>query len=321
VNRNGPSCGLADSFGRPITYLRLSVVDRCNLRCFYCMPEEGVQKRHRRDLLRLEEYVEVARAARDLGIHKIRITGGEPLVRRGVVRIIRRVCALDGVRTVAMTTNGTRLAKYASVLKEAGLARVNVSLDSLRPETYERITRGGRLASALEGIDAALAVGLPVKINVVLLAGINDGEVVDFADYGRRQGVEIRFIEQMSLGAEGPYVSEKCVLEALERVHRMTPLGGERQDAHIRRYRWDEAVIGFISPRSGSFCSGCNKLRLTTAGELRACLASSAHVALLPILRRPHTEEELRRAIVEAALLKPAEGPWTAPLKMWQIGG
>jgi GTP 3',8-cyclase len=321
VSTAASDAGLVDSHGRPITYLRISIVDRCNLRCFYCMPGEGIPKRSRGEILRLEEIVEVARAAAALGIAKIRITGGEPLIRRGVVKITRDIAAIPGVRTVTMTTNGTRLAKYAEVLKDAGLDRVNVSLDSLDPERYRRITRGGCLEDALSGIDAALAAGLPVKVNAVLFEDLNLDELDAFAALARERDIEVRFIERMSFVLNKPFVSEDEAVAQLSRRHRMLPLEEANRGAHVNRYDCDGARIGFISPRSRPFCAACDKLRLTPAGELRACLASKVSVDIRPVLRRRHTEEELQASIREAARLKPARGPWTTPLEMWNIGG
>ena len=313
--------GLVDRFGRPITYLRIAIVDRCNLRCVYCMPEQGVEKLDQSEVLRLEEIVEVARVARDLGIEKVRITGGEPLIRRGVVKVIREIALLEGIETVALTTNGVRLAKYAEILREVGLSRVNVSLDSLDPDTFRHITRSGDLRTVMEGLSAARAVGLPVRINTVLFDGVNFSEVESFWRFARQWALEVRFIEQMGFESSKPFVSEARVIAALAEHHQLVELEQELPADHVRRFDCDGARIGFISPRSRPFCSGCNKLRLTPKGELRACLSSPVHVDVRAVLRRPHTEEEVRRAFRQAAHIKPEVGPWTDAARMWQIGG
>lgn len=311
---------LTDCHGRRIDYLRLSITDLCNLRCFYCMPGDGVEKLPHSDVLRYEEFLEVVRVAATLGVHKVRITGGEPLIKRGAVKMVREISRLPGIATVVMTTNGTRLEKYAAVLKQAGLARVNVSLDSLDPETYRSITRKGDLNTVLRGIDAALSEGFRVKINTVLVNGFNDRELERFVTYASERGLEVRFIEQMSFETEEPYVSQDDILSSLARNHTLSELGGGNSP-HVRLFDCDGMKIGFISPRSRPFCSGCNKLRLMPNGRLRACLASSASVDMRTILRRPHTDMDIARAIRQAVKLKPETGPWTAQSEMWRVGG
>ncbi|MCP4196918.1 MAG: GTP 3',8-cyclase MoaA [Proteobacteria bacterium] len=312
---------LLDSHSRKINYLRLSITDRCNLRCAYCMPPGEVRKIAQADVLRFEEMIEVARVATTLGVNKVRITGGEPLVRRGVVRIVREISSFPGVETVAMTTNGTRLEKYVSVLKEAGLTRLNVSMDTLKPETYMEISRGGDLQSVLNGIDAALECGFPVKINTVLGDWLQPGDVSQFVEFALEKGVEVRFIEQMSFEDDKPYLPQDEVIEWIKNRHRVIVLPTDRKSSHVRRFDCDGATLGFISPRSHPFCSECNKLRLTPNGQLRACLASTTHVDVRAVLRRPHTDSDVRRAIKNAAGLKPGVGPWTARSEMWRVGG
>ncbi len=310
---------LIDRYGRRITYLRISVIDRCDLRCLYCLPARRNRAVSRDRLLRTPEIVEVAAAARDLGITKLRLTGGEPLMRPEVVAITRALASVDGITTLSMTTNGSRLDALASRLRAVGLSRVNVSLDSLNPDTYRRITRGGDLDAAIAGIRAARAVGLPVKVNAVLLREVNDVEIEDFVAFARREGVEVRFIEEMS-DDDRPYVPEDRVLEALRRRHRVVPLADDREATHVRRVSCGGAVIGFISSRSRRFCGACNRLRLTSTGEIRSCLSAPAHVNIRRVLRAPHTPREVRRALEQAAWLKPAVGPRTRP-EMRRIGG
>ena len=263
----------------------------------------------------------VARAAVSLGITKIRVTGGEPLIRKGVVKLVRELNALDGLETVALTTNGVRLAKYASVLKAAGLRRVNVSLDSLVPDTYRAITRGGDVEEVVGGIDEAIRAGLSVKINAVLFEGMNTDEIEGFVAFARRRGIAVRFIERMSFVLNKPFVSETAVVEWLRRTHTVTRVEDAEGSPHVRLYDCDGVRVGFISPRSHAFCAGCNKLRLTPKGELRACLASRVSVNIKGVLRNEHSDADLLEAIREAVRIKPAEGPWTSPLEMWRVGG
>ncbi len=312
---------LVDNHGRGINYLRLSITDRCNLRCFYCMPEAGVEKLPHDDILRFEEILEVARAAVSLGVSKVRITGGEPLIKRGAVMLVREIAAWPGVKTVALTTNGTRLEKYVNVLKEAGLTRINVSLDSLDSAVYRKITRVGELDKVLRGIDSALALGFPVKMNTVLIDGLNSGELDNFIRLAQEKSMEVRFIERMSFKDNDPYVSQAKVLAQLKERYEVKPLSDEKTSPHVRLFDVDGARIGFISPRSVPFCTGCNKLRLKPNGELRACLASAAHVDVRTVLRSPHSDKDLRQAVREAVALKPESGPWTANAEMWRVGG
>jgi len=321
LSANATRRAMRDRHGRTITYLRLSVTDLCNLRCFYCMPSKGVVKLEHEDVLRLEEQAEVVRAAAELGVTKVRITGGEPLVRRGLLGLVRDIAATPGIREVALTTNGLRLAAMAAELKDAGLARINVSLDSLDPATFAEITRGGDLEKVVAGIDAALDQGFEIKINTVLLAGINTGDLGGFVRFARDRGIGLRFIERMGFDRDLPVFSQDAALSALGREFRLEPLPTHRDHPHVRRFDCDGTWIGFISPMTHSFCEACNKLRLTPDGGLRACLASSASVDLRQVLRRPHSQTDIERAILRAVALKPAAAPWNAPGEMWKVGG
>ncbi len=312
---------LVDGFGRKITYLRISITDLCNLRCFYCMPTRGVKKLPQEDILRYEEILEVAEVAAGLGIKKMRLTGGEPLVKRGAVKMVREIKALRGVETVAMTTNGTRLEKYAVVLGEAGLSRVNISLDTLDADHYRRVTRGGDLHSVLRGIDKALEVGFRVKVNAVLTDGLNLKQIHGLVDFTIDKQIELRFIERMSFEGGDPFVPQNDIIEELQRTHSMKELETESRSPHVRLFDCSGVRLGFISPRSHPFCEGCNKLRLTPIGELRACLASQSHVDIRAILRRPHERTDVVRAFQDAVSLKPEIGPWEARAEMWRVGG
>ena len=324
-----------DAFNRPISYLRVSVTDRCNLRCVYCMPPEGVPWRSHEEVLRYEEIETVVRAAAELGISKVRLTGGEPLVRKGLVDLVAMLARIPGIDDLTMTSNGTLLASYAEELKAAGLKRVNISLDTLKPERFRRITRLGELSDTLEGIAAAKEAGLvPVKINVVVIRGLNDDEVVDFARLTSAPDWHVRFIEVMPLGdnanwAENGYVPMDRVRERIEReLGELKParLGAGGGPARYYRLPGAQGTIGFITPISEHFCYQCNRLRLTADGKLRPCLLSDYEIDLRTPLRQGATIEEIKRLIVEAVRAKPerhhlSEGVLPHERTMSEIGG
>jgi len=283
--------GLIDSFGRRITYLRLSVTDRCNLRCRYCMPAEGIPKLRHGETLSYEELLRISREAVALGIEKIRITGGEPLVRKGIVDFAGRLARIPGLRELVLTTNGLQLEELAQPLRQAGVQRLNISLDSLRPETFSFITRGGRVQKVLDGIAAAEAAGFPpVKINMVVMRGINDDELLDFAALTLHRPLTVRFIEYMpTLREEG--WSSQCLAggEILERIGRrypLLPLVSAEMAGPARNFKIQGAAgaIGIITPVSGHFCDQCNRIRVTAAGMARGCLFSGDGIDLKPIL-------------------------------------
>ncbi|MGQ9457249.1 MAG: GTP 3',8-cyclase MoaA [Anaerolineae bacterium] len=323
-----------DGFCRPITYLRISVTDRCNLRCTYCMPPEGVARIPHERILRYEEIVRVAEAAVDLGMSKVRITGGEPLVRADLPVLVRMLAHLPGIEDLSMTTNGLLLARYAKALREAGLHRVNVSLDTLDPAKYRRITRLGDLEQVLAGIQAAREVGLaPVKVNAVILRGVNDDELVSFAECTLREEWNVRFIEVMPFEGDAldwertymPAAEMKAQIEAA-----FGPLVPERDilgNGPARYYRLPGArgTLGFISPVSEHFCAQCNRMRLTADGHLRPCLLSDLELDLRTPLRQGATRAQLRELLLEAIRCKPKEhglavaAPQHRPMS--QIGG
>ena len=269
---------MLDKFGREITYLRLSVTDLCNLRCCYCMPEEGVQKKDHAAMLTEDEMILAVEAAASLGITKLRITGGEPLVKKNILSICRRAARVPGIREVCMTTNGLRLPELAVPLREAGVRRLNISLDTLDPDKYSRITRCGVLSDALAGIHAALEAGYDkIKLNAVLIGGFNDDEIEEMARLTLRYPLDMRFIELMPMGENGfgkeaylPYT------EVLRRLPELMPLPGESGAAKLYRLPGALGNVGLISPVSAHFCSTCNRLRLTADGKLKPCLHSSA---------------------------------------------
>lgn len=291
---------MKDQFDREITYLRVSVTDLCNLRCRYCMPDGVCQKRHE-DILSFEEITEIVAAAAELGVRKVRVTGGEPLVRKGCVDLVRMIAAIPGVEEVDMTTNGVLLARDAAALKAAGLRRVNISLDSLDPEKYAYITGGGSLQDAIAGIKAAFDVGLtPVKINTVLIGGFNDDEIPAFVELTRSYPVELRFIELMPMGGQfgkDAYVPGSRVLEA---VPALSPIPQDGGVAQLYQLTDGKGRVGLISPLSRHFCGTCNRLRLTSEGHLKPCLHSNQEI----LVRGKHGKE-LLDTLKEAILNKP----------------
>ena len=303
-----------DNFNRPISYLRISVTDRCNLRCVYCMPPEGVPWRSHEEILRYEEIELIVRAAASLGISKVRLTGGEPLVRLGFVELVRMLARIPGIDDLAMTTNGTLLARYAAELAQAGLKRVNVSLDTLQPERFRQITRWGDLAPVFEGIAAAREAGLvPLKVNTVVVRGLNDDEVVDFARLTLEGDWHVRFIELMPLGANTAWAGDGYVSIGEVR-RRIGDALGELVPAKVgvgngpaRYYRLPGAVgtIGFISPISEHFCYQCNRLRLTADGRLRPCLLSDYEIDLRTPLRLGGGLTEVRELLLRSIGAKP----------------
>jgi len=324
--------GCLDSFNRSISYLRVSVTDRCNLRCQYCMPPQGVDSIPHQNILRYEEIVRIVGLGAELGITKVRLTGGEPLVRAGIVSLVEMLAAIPGVDDLAMTTNGILLAGYAGQLARAGLNRVNVSLDTLRPDRFRAITRLGDIQDVERGIAAAREAGLePVKVNTVLMRGVNDDEIVDFARRTLHEPFHVRFIEEMPIGAVGPI----SFLPAAEATALIEAEFGPLEIAHQRKgngpasyYRIPGAqgTVGFISAVSEHFCHQCNRLRLTADGRLRPCLLSDSEIPLREALRAGVSDEALREMLVSAVIAKPdrhhlAEGSVPESRGMSQIGG
>ncbi len=304
-----------DNYQREINYLRISITDRCNLRCRYCVPKEGLSLIGHDDILRYEEILRIVRLAVGLGIAKVRVTGGEPLVRRGVIPFITALKNFSGIEDLSLTTNGVLLEGYASALLAAGVCRLNISLDSLNREKYFHITRGGSLAAVLRGIDAVYGLGFaPIKINVVAMKGFNDDEILDFARLTLHRPFQVRFIELMPLGHTGrdnlgKYLAGETVRAVIEDSYPLLPVNGvrERIDGPAMVYRIDGGCgeIGFISPLSRHFCHRCNRLRLTADGHLRSCLFSEEEIDLKTPLRRGCSDEMLADLIREAIAIKP----------------
>ncbi len=306
---------LLDSFGRNITYLRISVTDRCNLRCVYCMPQEGVKWQPHDSMLRYEEIIEIVKVAAANGVKDIRLTGGEPLVREGIAELVEMIRAIPQVEDISLTTNGLLLEKYAAVLKQAGLNRVNISLDTLDPEKFMRLSRVGSLEKVWAGIQAAEASGIkPIKINAVIIRGVNDTELPELARLSMDKPWNIRFIELMPvqnqsawgegfLPPEQAYVSVQEMLVNLK-AYKLEPVPKVIGHGPAKYYRIPGALgtIGFISPLGNKFCDGCNRLRLTADGNLRPCLLSDMEVALRDAIR---SGEDILPLLQKAVAMKP----------------
>ncbi|MFQ5825782.1 MAG: GTP 3',8-cyclase MoaA [Dehalococcoidia bacterium] len=325
--------GLSDSFQRPIDYLRVSVTDRCNLRCIYCMPPEGIHLLPREDILSYEEIHRVVRAAVELGITRIRLTGGEPLVRDGFSRLVALIARIEGIKDLSLTTNGILLSRWAARLKAAGVGRVNVSLDSLREERFREMSRGGRLRDVLRGIRRAQELGLtPVKLNTVVVRGINDDEILDFARRTLDEEWHVRFIELMPFGREEDpttsFVSVEEIQQQIAALGRLEPCHPKAGNGPAQYFRLPGArgTVGFISPVSEHFCVSCNRMRLTADGRLRLCLLDDAEEDLRGPLRRGASVAELKAIMEEAVAFKPAghrlaEGMAPQARTMSRIGG
>lgn len=317
---------MRDRYNRNITYLRVSVTELCNLRCKYCMPEEGIEKRNHWEMMTAEETIDAVNAAASLGINKIRITGGEPLVKRGIVELCQHIAHIEGIEEVCITTNGTLLAQYAQALKEAGVSRVNISLDTLKPERFKEITRLGSLDDALEGIEAAQKAGFEkIKINVVLMGGFNDDEIPDFVKMTKNDPIEVRFIELMPIGGGIGFDKAKFVScdTVLETVPQLVSLEEEAGVARMYQLPGAKGRVGLIRPVSCDFCQGCNKIRLTADGKLKPCLHSNQEISLKGLSR-----ESMKVTMERAILDKPekreeinAQSPSKAGRDMNQIGG
>jgi cyclic pyranopterin phosphate synthase len=323
-----------DRFGRKIHYLRISLTDHCNLRCVYCMPEE-MTFRPPTDMMQDDEVLLLTRLFADLGFDKIRLTGGEPTVRAHIVDIVRGIASTPGIRHVTLTTNGVLLSKLSKPLATAGLERVNVSLDTLDPAKFKRLTRGGDIEDVWEGILAAETAGLmPVKLNAVVVRGYNEDDIVDLARLTREHTWQVRFIEMMPFGGSTDLQTrqmvsaedmQRCIEQALGPL---VPANGDQLDGEARIFRIPDAQgdIGFISSVSAPFCADCTRARLTPEGILRMCLLRENEIDLLTPLRAGASLEDLRRMVLEAVWNKPwghglAGGDIPLNRVMSEIGG
>ena len=313
---------MLDSFAREITYLRISITDRCNYRCRYCMPEEGVEKRAHGDICSLEVLRDMAAAAVRCGVRKIRVTGGEPLVRRGAVDFCRMLAEIPGVEELCLTTNGSLLAEQAAALREAGVTRLNVSLDTLKEERFRAITRAGALSDVLRGLESAERAGFEkIKLNCVLLGGVNDDEIADFAALTRAHDWQVRFIERMPMGCGRDFGAYLPAQTVLERCPELEPVSHDGVAACCR-FPGAKGTVGLIAPMSHAFCSECSRIRITADGKLKPCLHSAAELSL-----RGLSGDELEAAIRRGILMKPerhhmnASGETETQRGMFEIGG
>ena len=303
---------LIDSFNRKIEYVRLSVTDRCDLRCFYCLPKGFKDFEEPSDWLTFDEIERVIKSFSELGVSRIRLTGGEPLVRRNLPQLAQRLSNIPGIEDLSLSTNAVQLTRYAQALKEAKVSRLNVSLDSLNPERFKEITNGGKLGKVIDGLMSAKQAGFsPIKINTVLMKGINDDEAEDLVEFCIEHGFTLRFIETMPIGDTGreashQYINLQDIKQRLEESYDLIP--GVMPGGGPARYvqvAGTELRIGFITPLSQHFCETCNRVRLTADGTLYLCLGQSDKVALRPLLRDGISDEELKRVILNAISIKP----------------
>ncbi|MCA9178444.1 MAG: GTP 3',8-cyclase MoaA [Planctomycetales bacterium] len=326
---------LLDRFGRRHNNLRISVTDRCNIRCFYCMPNEDVQFKPREEILTFEEIERVVRVAAGLGVDRVRITGGEPLVRSGIDRLVAQLSVIPGIRDLAMTTNGLLLEQYARPLRDAGLQRLNISLDGLSEETFERIARRQGLSKVLAGIAAAQDVGFEkIRLNAVAIKGITEAEVLPLASFAREHDLELRFIEFMPLDAEGNWQSDEVlhgarIREMLEAEFGLLSPAERKDDSQpATDYQYvDGGLVGFINPVTQPFCESCNRLRITAEGQVRNCLFSTEEWDARRLLRNDAGDDELAALIRDCVGQKRAghginDDDFQRPDRaMYQIGG
>ncbi|WP_303783887.1 GTP 3',8-cyclase MoaA [Azovibrio restrictus] len=325
LNRDLPAGPLIDKYGRQISYVRLSITDRCDFRCTYCMSEK-MTFLPRDQIMSLEECLRVAQVFVGLGVSKLRITGGEPLVRPNALWLLQQLGQLDGLRELVLTTNGSQLDRYAPALRDAGVRRLNISLDTLDAERFRSITRIGSLEKVLQGIAAARQAGfMHTKLNVVMMRGFNDDEFGDLVRFALDQELDISFIEEMPLGAiagrSRTYISSQETLARLQADFELVP-SAESSGGPARYWRIPgrQTRIGFISPHSHNFCGTCNRVRITARGELYPCLGHNDATALLPLLRQhPDDDAAVRQAIMDSMGLKPKAHDFTQQMEVPQV--
>lgn len=325
---------LIDKYNRHLNYLRISITDRCNLQCMYCMPPGFVTRLPHNEILRYEEIIRIIKVGISLGISKIRITGGEPLVRKGVYDFLEQLADMDGLRDIALTTNGVSLKDNIEKIKAAGIKRINISLDTLSRNKYKEITGHDRFDQVWEGIELAHKNGFdPIKLNMVALSGVNDDELLDFARLSFSYPFHIRFIEYMPIGKSrmkyGPLLLVPEIKRRISTIGKLIPVKNSINDGPAERYRFEGAKgeIGFIGALSHHFCNRCNRLRLTASGQLRPCLLSDHHEDLKSLLRKGCSDEELAEIFLAAVRHKPSDhnlsisNPAKVLSQMSSIGG
>lgn len=335
IRNEGEQLILKDNYGRIIDYLRVSIIDWCNLHCIYC--QYNVVKKTHYEILKYEEIIRIVQLATQLGIKKVRITGGEPLMRRNIIFFMKEISQIDGIEDLSMTTNGSLLPKYVHLLKEAGLQRLNISLDSLQPKKYEEITQGGVLSQIMAGIDEAFKANFsPIKINVVPMRGINDDELEDFVRLTIKKPIYVRFIELMpmsnnisyqDISYQERYIPISQIKKRLKNTFDLKLVNDVKGNGPAKYYQIDGAngLVGFISPLSEQICSQCNRLRLTSDGKLRPCLESDTEIDIKTPLRSGQSDDEIKEVLLSAIKLKPKRHQFTKKRRglrqMSAIGG
>lgn len=326
---------LIDTFGRIHDNLRISVTDRCNIRCFYCMPEEGIEFQPRAEILSFEEIARFARVAAELGVTKLRLTGGEPLVRKNLPHLVELLAGIPGIRDIALTTNGVLLKDLARPLREAGIGRLNVHLDTLNRDRFLQITRRDELGRVLQGIDAALELGIPLKLNAVAVKGLVEDDLVPLAEFGRERGIEVRYIEFMPLDAQGIWdragvlTADEILAILAEKIGPLDEIPDRDMRAPATEYAFRDGVgrIGFIASISKPFCQNCNRIRLTADGHLRYCLFAIDETDVKSLLREGSADSEIAAVIRRTVAAKWAghsinSSQFVAPPRpMYAIGG
>ena len=328
---------LIDKFGREISYLRISITEHCNYRCFYCRDAEHTPNCKREDILSYEDIQRIVRLFAELGISKVRVTGGEPLLRRGIVKIAKLISSVDGITDVPLSTNAHLLVKFADKLFKNGINRVNISIDSLIPERFKEITRGGDIAEVMNGIDEAIKAGMsPIKLNVVAMRGVNDDEIESLIDFAIDKGIDIRFIETMPIGnagieASAQHISEKELLSKITQhlKGKLTPIASSKTDGPASSFKIDntQSSVGVISAVSNHFCQTCNRVRLTAKGDLILCLGQEDSISLKDAVRSDLSDEAIKAMIMNAINKKPEKHVFNSVVdnisnrQMAEIGG
>ncbi len=328
---------LIDKFGRQINYLRLSVTEHCNYRCFYCRDDEHTPNCKREDILSYEDIEKIVQLFAQLGITKVRLTGGEPLLRRGIAKIAKLISRIDGINDVPLSTNAHLLEKFAGKLYQNGINRVNISIDSLIPERFEKVTRGGDLSEVIKGIDAAIQTGMhPIKMNMVAMRGVNEDEIESMIDFAIDKGIDIRFIETMPIGSAGiealtQHISKKDILAKINKHlnNQLTPIVSNKTagPAHNFKIKGTNSTVGIISAVSNNFCQTCNRIRLTAKGDLILCLGQQDSISLRDAVRSDLTDNEIKSMIINAINKKPEKHEFNSVIdnisnrQMVEIGG